>query len=107
MKARHYKLVPPTDPNQMIIAGVEPLSLVERLAWTAQQPLQPKRAQHPLNIGSGTPCANSWKCFKKRRPNGRFPVQKFDPSILRERRSLTVQPAFPTMLALRRLCDSA
>lgn len=63
MKARHYKLVPPTDPNQMIIAGVEPVSLVERLAWAVQQPLQPKRAQRLLDIAFWDPMRDQLEMF--------------------------------------------
>ena len=63
MTARHHKLVPPSDLNQMIIGGVEPVSLVERLAWAAQQPLQSKRAQRPLNIGFWDPMRDQLEMF--------------------------------------------
>ncbi len=63
MKARHHKLVPPSDPNQMTIAGVEPVSLVERLLWAAQQPLQPKRVQRPLDIGFWDPIRDQLEMF--------------------------------------------
>lgn len=63
MKARQHKLASPNDPNQMMIAGVEPVGLAERLTWAAQQPLQPKRAQRPLDIGFWDPMRDQLEMF--------------------------------------------
>jgi hypothetical protein len=46
------------DPDQIVIAGVQPVSLGEPLTWTAQQPMQPKRAQRPLDVGFWDPMRN-------------------------------------------------
>jgi hypothetical protein len=51
------------DPNQMMIEGVKPVSLGERLTWAAQQPMQPKRAQRPLDIGFWDPMRNQLEMF--------------------------------------------
>jgi hypothetical protein len=51
------------DPNQMMIAGVNPVSLGERLTWAAQQPMQPKRAQRPLDIGFWDPMRRQLELF--------------------------------------------
>ena len=42
----------------MMIAGVQPVSLGDRLTWAAQQPMQPKRAQRPLDVGFWDPMRN-------------------------------------------------
>jgi hypothetical protein len=63
MKARQSKLAAPEDSNQMMIAGVEPVSLGERLTWAAQQPMQPKRAQRPLDIGFWDPMRAQLEMF--------------------------------------------
>lgn len=39
------------DPAQIVMPGVQPVSLGERLQWQAQMPMQPRRAQKPLDIG--------------------------------------------------------
>ena len=39
------------DPAQIVIPGVQPVSLGERLQWQAQMPMQPRRVQKPLDIG--------------------------------------------------------
>ncbi len=36
------------DPAQIIMPGVRPVSLGERLNWQAQLPMQPRRVQKPL-----------------------------------------------------------
>lgn len=51
------------DPDQMMIAGVQPVSLGERLTWAAQQPMQPKRGQRPLDIGFWDPMRNQMEMF--------------------------------------------
>ena len=44
-----------SDTDQIMITGIEPISLGEHLTWAAQQPMQPKRAQRPLDIGFWDP----------------------------------------------------
>jgi hypothetical protein len=36
---------------QLMLGGVRPQSMRERLAWLAAQPLQPRRRQKPCDIG--------------------------------------------------------
>jgi hypothetical protein len=60
---RRERIAPPFDPDQMIIAGVQPVSLGQRLTWAAQQPMQPKRAQHPLDVGFWDPMRNQLEMF--------------------------------------------
>ena len=51
--ARRKQLVRVTepDPAQIVMPGVQPVSLGERLQWQAQLPMQPRRVQKPLDIG--------------------------------------------------------
>ena len=64
MRARqHYNVGPLGDPDQMMIAGVKPVSLGERLTWAAQQPMQPRRAQRPLDVGFWDPMRNQFEMF--------------------------------------------
>ena len=39
------------DSAQIVMPGVQPVSLGERLQWQAELPMQPRRAQQPLDIG--------------------------------------------------------
>ena len=39
------------DPAQIVMPGVQRVSLGERLQWQAQMPMQPRRVQKPLDIG--------------------------------------------------------
>lgn len=55
MSARLRERIAASDADQMMMAGVQPVSLGERLTWAAQQPMQPKRAQRPLDIGFWDP----------------------------------------------------
>jgi hypothetical protein len=57
------RVIAASDPKQMTITGVTPVSLGERLAWAAQQPMQPKRAQRPLDIGFWDPMRNQLEIF--------------------------------------------
>lgn len=63
MKRKAVSSVTESDPNQMMITGVKPVSLGERLTWAAQQPMQPKRAQRPLDIGFWDPMRNQLEMF--------------------------------------------
>ena len=51
------------DPDQMMIAGVTPVTMGERLGWLADQPMQPRRAQRPLDIGFWNPMRNQLEMF--------------------------------------------
>jgi hypothetical protein len=51
------------DTDQMMIAVVQPVRLRERLSWAAQQPMQPIRAQRPLDIGFWDPMRNQLEMF--------------------------------------------
>jgi hypothetical protein len=64
MSARkRERIVVAEHPNQMMIAGVKPVSLGERLTLAAQQPMQPKRAQRPLDIGFWDPMRRQLELF--------------------------------------------
>jgi hypothetical protein len=64
MSARkHEHIAVADDPNQMMIAGVNPVSLGERLTWAAKQPMQPKRTQRPLDIGFWDPMRRQLELF--------------------------------------------
>jgi hypothetical protein len=51
------------DPDQMMMAGVAPVSVGERLGWLANQPMQPKRQQRPLDIGFWNPMRDQIEMF--------------------------------------------
>jgi hypothetical protein len=51
------------DPDQIMIAGVAPVRMGERLGWLAEQPMQPRRAQRPLDIGFWNPMRNQLEMF--------------------------------------------
>ena len=51
------------DPAQIIMPGVRPVSLGERLNWQAQLPMQPRRAQKPLDIGFWDPMRDQLEMF--------------------------------------------
>jgi hypothetical protein len=53
--AKHQCGIVSPDPAQLVIDGVRPVSIGERLSWQAQQPMQPKRQQRPLDIGFWNP----------------------------------------------------
>ena len=63
MKRKAISPVAMPDPNQATFAGVAPVSLGERLTWAAQQPIQPKRAQRPLDVGFWDPMRNQLEMF--------------------------------------------
>ncbi len=56
------KIVAP-DPDQMMIAGVAPVSVGERLGWLAAQPMQPRREQRPLDVGFWDPMRDQIEMF--------------------------------------------
>ena len=51
------------DPNQIVMPGVQPVSLGERLLWQAQMPMQPRRIQKPLDIGFWDPMRDQLELF--------------------------------------------
>lgn len=51
------------DAAQIMMAGVAPVSMGERLGWLANQPMQPRRAQRPLDIGFWNPMRNQLEMF--------------------------------------------
>ena len=51
------------DPAQIIMPGVKPVSLGERLNWQAQLPMQPRRVQKPLDIGFWDPMRDQLEMF--------------------------------------------
>jgi hypothetical protein len=63
MKRKVISSVALPDPDQETFVGVSPVSLGERLAWAAQQPMQPKRAQRPLDVGFWDPMRNQIEMF--------------------------------------------
>lgn len=51
------------DPNQIVMAGVAPVTMGERLTWLASQPTQPRREQRPLDVGFWDPMRNQIEMF--------------------------------------------
>lgn len=51
------------DPDQIMMAGVAPVSMGERLGWLADQPMQPRREQRPLDIGFWNPMRDQIEMF--------------------------------------------
>ena len=51
------------NPDQIMMAGVAPVSVGERLGWLAAQPMQPRREQRPLDIGFWNPMRNQLEMF--------------------------------------------
>jgi hypothetical protein len=51
------------DPAQIVMPGVRPVSLGERLSWQAQLPMQPRRAQKPLDVGFWDPMRDQLEMF--------------------------------------------
>lgn len=63
MKRQRIRDLAASDPDQMMIAGVQPVSLGERLTWAAQLPIQPKKTQRPLDIGFWNPMRDQLEMF--------------------------------------------
>lgn len=51
------------DPDQIVMDGVAPVSMGERLGWLAAQPMQPRREQRPLDIGFWNPMRDQIEMF--------------------------------------------
>jgi hypothetical protein len=43
------------NPDQMVMPGMKPVAIRERLEWMATLPLEPKREQRPLDVGFWDP----------------------------------------------------
>jgi hypothetical protein len=62
-KRKTLPQIAPPDPAQIMMAGVAPVSMGERLGWLANQPMQPKRHQRPLDIGFWNPMRDQIEMF--------------------------------------------
>jgi hypothetical protein len=62
-KRKALKQIAPPDADQIMMAGVAPVSVGERLGWLANQPMQPPRAQRPLDIGFWNPIRDQLEMF--------------------------------------------
>jgi hypothetical protein len=51
------------EPSQIIMPGVQPVTLGERLQFQAGLPMQPRRAQKPLDIGFWDPMRDQLDIF--------------------------------------------
>ena len=56
------QIVPP-DPDQIMMAGVAPVSVGERLGWLTNQPMQSRHEQRPLDIGFWNPMRDQIEMF--------------------------------------------
>lgn len=63
MKRKDLPKIMPADADQMMLGGVAPVSVGERLGWLAEQPMQPRRAQKPLDIGFWNPMRDQIEMF--------------------------------------------
>ena len=62
-KRKTLTQITPPDPNQIMMTGVAPVSMGERLGWLANQPMQPKRVQRALDIGCWDPMRDQLEMF--------------------------------------------
>ena len=62
-KRKTLSQITPPDPDQIMMAGVAPVSVGERLGWLANLPMQPKRQQRPLDIGFWNPMREQIEMF--------------------------------------------
>jgi hypothetical protein len=46
-----------------MMAGVAPVSMEDQLGWLANQPMQPRRQQRPLDIGFWNPMRDQIEMF--------------------------------------------
>ena len=63
MKRKDLASVTPPNPDQIMIEGIAPVSVGERLGWLAAQPMQPRREQRPLDIGFWNPMRDQLEMF--------------------------------------------
>ena len=62
-KRKTLPQITPPDPDQIMLAGISPVSMGERLGWLANQPMQPRHAQRPLDIGFWNPMRSQLEMF--------------------------------------------
>lgn len=62
-KRKSLTQILPADPDQIMIAGVGPVSVGERLGWLANQPMQPRHKQRALDIGFWDPMRDQLEMF--------------------------------------------
>lgn len=62
-KRKTLPQITPPDPDQIVMAGVAPVSMGEQLGWLANQPMQPKRVQRALDIGFWDPMRDQMEMF--------------------------------------------
>ena len=63
MKRKDLPTIAAPDPDQIMMAGVVPVSMGERLGWLAERPMQPRREQRPLDVGFWDPMRNQIEMF--------------------------------------------
>ena len=63
MKRKDLPTIAALDPDQIMIAGVAPVSMGERLGWLSAQPLQSRREQRSLDIGFWDPMRDQIEMF--------------------------------------------
>ena len=63
MKRKTLPKITAPDPDQIMMAGVTPVSMGERLGWLAAQPMQPRREQRPLDVGFWDPMRDQIEMF--------------------------------------------
>ena len=63
MKRKQQPAVALPDTDQIVMAGVAPVTMGERLSWLAGQPMQPRREQRPLDVGFWDPMRNQIEMF--------------------------------------------
>jgi hypothetical protein len=63
-RSRRELRIAAADPAQIMIMGVAPVSMGERLGWLAAQPMQSGRPQRPLDIGFWDPMRNQLEMFE-------------------------------------------
>lgn len=62
-KRKTLPQITPPDPDQIMMTGIAPVSIGEVLCWLANQPMQPKRGQRPLDIGFWNPMRDQTEMF--------------------------------------------
>jgi hypothetical protein len=62
-KRKTLPQITPSDQDQIMMAGVAPVSMGERLGWLANRPMQPRRQQRPLDIGFWNPMRDQIEMF--------------------------------------------
>jgi hypothetical protein len=63
VKRKDLPTIAAPDPDQIMMAGVASVSMGERLGWLAEQPMQPRREQRPLDVGFWDPMRNQIEMF--------------------------------------------